>query len=52
VATNDSSEKLVHSLKESLQRVESLPSLSNEQTEWVNRLMQHIRAKLAEIEGE
>ena len=49
--TNGSSENLMHGLKESLQRLESLHSLSDEQTEWVNKLMQHIRAKIAELDG-
>ena len=52
VPTNGSSDNLVHSLKESLRHLESLHSLSDEQTEWINKLIRHIRSKIAEIEGE
>lgn len=50
--TNGSAEHFVLALKESLQRLESLHSLSTEETEWVNKLMQHIRTKIAELDRE
>jgi hypothetical protein len=49
VVSKGSAENLIRGLKESLQRLELLESLPDEQEAWVEKVRNQIRAKIAEL---